>query len=282
MNHDVTTEIAKATQEVSKTARAAIEVADKSRAFLYKVIGQPLEDAVQSFVGEPLRLFAMRKSIERRMRFIDRYNHLIQKRHLEGRLVPVPLKIALPAIEHATLETDDSLQDLWVNLLLSAGDPAERGNSRTGFVDILKQLEPLDANILSLAYAELLTIANTQAAGQPLAKRVETSASPIYFGIDGARIVDQAAITQRGYEQSVDNLIRVRCVATFVLTEDLTGAVNGTPALVSSSADYLYDKICITRLGLGFVEACLGSTGKRFEEFGLTRPVASNARRLDG
>jgi hypothetical protein len=280
MSEDTTTELAKAAQEVSKTARAAIEVADKSRAFLYKVIGQPLEDVVQSLIGEPLHLFAMRKSIERRIRFIDRYNQLIQMRHLEGRLVPVPLKVALPAIESATLETDDSLQDLWVNLLMSAGDPTQQSNSRTGFVDILKQMEPLDAKILSLAYRELLTIAAAQAKGQSSAKGKDGSVSPIYFGIEGVRIIDQAAVTQRDYQRSIDNLIRVRCVATFVVTEDLTGAVSGTPALFSSSADYLYDRICITSLGLGFVEACIDPTGERFEGFGLARPAASTARPL--
>jgi hypothetical protein len=273
MSGDSATEWAKATQEISKTAKAGIEIADKSRAFLYSVIGQHLETAVETFVGEPLRFLAAK----RHLRLVDRYYELLKARRLEGKVVSVPLKIALPAFEHASLEMDDSLQDLWANLLISAGDPTQKVRMRSGFVDIIKQLEPIDAKVLSVVYCELLKVAKGFPRNQP-GDAVRSLASPTDFPIEREAILGEAAVASAQYEQIVDNLTGVGCVAPYLITDDFTGVVNGVPTITPGSAIYRYGKICITALGVSFVETCVAPGTDSFEQLDVQKPIVSMAQ----
>jgi len=121
VNNEVT-EIAKATQEVAKTARTGIEAAQGLGSFLAKVLGEPIETAV-GLVSDKLKFVRF----ERQMRLADRYSEVMVRRGLSSEEQPVPPKIALPAIENASLEEDDELQDLWANLLASSHDKTLNG-----------------------------------------------------------------------------------------------------------------------------------------------------------
>jgi hypothetical protein len=66
---------------------------------------------------------------------------------------PVPLKIAIPLIQGATLEDDDELQDRWAALLVNAANAEFDGEVRRSYAVILEQLTRLDAQILEAIYA---------------------------------------------------------------------------------------------------------------------------------
>ncbi len=89
---------------------------------------------------------------ERAIRLANRYNETMVQRGLNSSEQPVPPKIALPAIEQASLEENDDLQDLWANLLTSAHDPTLNDVVRSAFVDILKQMEVVDVHVLNFVY----------------------------------------------------------------------------------------------------------------------------------
>jgi hypothetical protein len=270
MNGDPNAEWAKATQELAKTARTGLEIADKSRTFLWNVLGKHIELASETFLSEPLRYLAAK----RHLRLIDRYNELISARHLEGKTRPVPLKIALPVFEHASLETDDALQDLWANLLATAGDPNHASDIRVGFVDIIKQLEPVDAKILSILYRELLSICSRY-------QKENASggdghfASPTDFPVERTVVFQQVPISDVEYEESVENLMRVGCVRSYIITDEITGAVNGVPAVGTASAIFRYDHLCVTALGVSFVEACVDPNLGSFAGLNLSKPQVS-------
>jgi len=65
----------------------------------------------------------------------------------------IPPKIALPLLEHATLEHEDDLHELWENLLTSALDPSEEEIKRM-YVSVLSELSAKDAHALKRLYAE--------------------------------------------------------------------------------------------------------------------------------
>lgn len=67
----------------------------------------------------------------------------------------VPPKIALPLLEHATIEHEDDLHELWENLLTSALDPSEQKVQRT-YVSVLSEFRAKDAHALRKMYAEWL------------------------------------------------------------------------------------------------------------------------------
>ena len=64
----------------------------------------------------------------------------------------VPPKIWYPIVDHGTLEDDDFLRTKYAALLANAVDPSFEFGVRPAFVEILKQLDPVEAKILDDLY----------------------------------------------------------------------------------------------------------------------------------
>jgi hypothetical protein len=141
-------EEAKAVQEVAKTTGKAIEVAREAAGFIAKFISGPLEQSVGIFED---KLKYMRW--ERQVRLMQRAEQFLA---LSGQCAPtraVPMKIAIPLFQGASLEEDDFLQDRWAALLVNAGSASFTGEVRRSYIAILEQLTPLDACILEVVYS---------------------------------------------------------------------------------------------------------------------------------
>ena len=61
-------EEAKAAQEVAKAAGKAIDAADKAGGFFARVFGQPIEDTVGVFWGDPIRTRRFERRIDLALR----------------------------------------------------------------------------------------------------------------------------------------------------------------------------------------------------------------------
>lgn len=119
-------------------------------------------------------------------------------------------------------------------------------------MDILKQLKPLDAQILNFLYELVLQNKND-------------SLSSIGFSDVG--IKDQFNINQDKYELSIDNLTRVRCAVPYRLESNLMQIPvlrGGKNEYVNTTVDMGYKSISLTRLGKHFVEAC--ATNKKMSQ----------------
>jgi hypothetical protein len=230
MAEDPISEVAKATQEVAKTARTGIEAFQNVGGFLARVLGEPIETAV-GIVSDRLRF----TRAERLLRLEARYDEAVLRLRIDSASQPVPPKIALPIIESASLESDDELQDLWANLLASAHLP--NVSVRSAFIDILRQLEVVDVHIL--AYVASTT-----------AKRYPWGPTPL----SGHEVMQGLRISQQDYQCAVDNLIRVRCVAPHV--EDVKIVSDDSWYSNQVSRSFGYDLIIITPLGRHFLRAC--------------------------
>lgn len=239
MGNDEIIETAKATQEVAKTTSKALDVSEKVGGFVAKVIGEPLESAI-GMLSDRLRFMRW----ERQLRMVDRCEEIIRKRKIEGKTRPVPPKLALPILENASLEENDQLQDLWANLLSSALDPNFKGTLRNAYIDIIKQLEIIDAHLLSYLYQRYTNSIKT--------KEIIEDESPTSIGWDRDEIIKALKISNLVYENSVDNLMRVRCVKPLVL-RCTSVKVGPEPVTIDKG----YDCICLTSLGKSFVEGCM-------------------------
>jgi hypothetical protein len=61
---------------------------------------------------------------------------------------PPSLKYAIPIFQAAADEENEELQDLWSRLLAAAMDPNRRDAMRQSFIQVGKQLDPMDALVL--------------------------------------------------------------------------------------------------------------------------------------
>lgn len=141
-------EESKAVQEVAKAASNAIDAAREAGGFIARFVSGPLEQGVGIFED---RLKYMRW--ERQVRYMQRAQDFLRLAGLSAPTRPVPLKLAIPLMQGATLEEDDDLQDRWAALLVNAANANFKGEVRRSYAAILEQLTPLDARILDVLFA---------------------------------------------------------------------------------------------------------------------------------
>jgi hypothetical protein len=230
---DEITETAKAVQETAKTARSGIEATQALGRFVSRITTEPLE-TVMGILNDKLQFMRW----ERKLRLAERGREILHQRGIQGPLRPIPYKLALPIVEHASLEDNDELQDLWANLLASAVDPKFEGLIRAAYIDIIKQLEVVDVHILNAVYEsyEQWSEERSREEKKPLPGR--------FHLVSRDDISKKLSISFAVYENSIDNLIRVRCLACH-----LVGCA----------------EVYITSLGVGFVEACTRPTSRDAE-----------------
>ncbi|MCG7983800.1 MAG: DUF4393 domain-containing protein [Candidatus Thiodiazotropha lotti] len=134
--------------ENNKSGKGIVSVSDKLGEFVAKAIGEPLEEA-SGMLADRIRFMRW----EQQIRLVDRCKEIARNRGIEGKETPAPTKSVLPLIEAASLESEPELEELWAQLLTSYVDP-QLSNVRTGYVEIVKQLEAVDAKILKICYTQ--------------------------------------------------------------------------------------------------------------------------------
>ena len=137
-------ETAKAVQEFAKATPAVIEAGTELARWVSGVLGTIPEDIVGLTFGDYLKEF--------RTRNLDRMRSKTEEIHRRrGIEQPEPIgpKVAIPAFEAASMETNEELQDLWANLFANAMDPTKDVYLRHIFIEALKQFEPIDALLLN-------------------------------------------------------------------------------------------------------------------------------------
>lgn len=147
-NEDPIAESAKAVQEVAKATSKAINAGEKVGSFLSRYMAGSLEQAMGIFED---KLKYMRW--ERQLHFMQRAEQLLKSIGLNHPTKPIPLKLAVPLFEAASLEDDDFLQELWARLLVNAANAASGIDLQRAYISILEQLTPLEAVVLERIYA---------------------------------------------------------------------------------------------------------------------------------
>lgn len=145
---DPATESAKAVQEVAKTTGKALDTAREAGGFISRFIAGPLEQGMGIF-EDKLKYIRW----ENQQRFMKRALSLQRRLGLSDPDRAVPLKIAIPLFQGASVEEDGSLQDLWANLLINAAYRKSGVEVQRAYVEILSQLSPTEAQILDKVYA---------------------------------------------------------------------------------------------------------------------------------
>lgn len=222
-------ENAKAVQEAAKAAGKAIDLADNFGGFLSKIFGGPLEQ-VSGIVEDKL----MAHRAVRRLRLVQRYNEICSEMNLPLGTKQVSLKFGVPLITAATLEDDDTLQDMYARLLANATNPNGTVQARRAFVTILQDFGPLEALLMDRIYHA--------PSGPPDSPNgVRTSKLPEAYAQD-----DTTGRPTAEVELALWNLTRLGCV-------EPAGTWGGgsTVAMVT-----------MTELGRAFIEACTTVSGR--------------------
>lgn len=141
-------EEAKTITEVSKTIGKGIDATSRLGQFIGKYLEGPLEQA-SGIITDKLSYLRW----ERRLRLMDRRDEVLRQRSLTGPTRPVPMSILVPILQLGSMEEDNDLQDLWVQLLVTAGDANSGIVVEPAFIGILQNLGSRDAIILDKLYS---------------------------------------------------------------------------------------------------------------------------------
>jgi hypothetical protein len=219
-------EESKAIQEVAKATGKGIDAVREAGGFIAKYVAGPLEEGV-GILHDRLKYVRW----ERQVRLMQRADQFLRDAGLNAPSRAVPLKVAIPLLQAATIEEDDSLQDRWAALLVNAANADSGVEVHRSFVEILGQITSFEARILDTIYS--LSFEEARHAG------ITTDSLP-----DSARILaEREHSTEQPSEQvalALGNLVRVGCVK-------VPGTWGGGETFTSVNP---------TLLGREFVRAC--------------------------
>lgn len=210
--------VAEATGKIADLGVKALETTEKSGNFISKLTGVT-DSGFLGIIEDKVSFYRY----EIQCKLAEKYN----KKYGNQPMQPIPPKFLIPILENASMEDDDSLQDLWINLLGSWTNEDYKEERRLAFVDIIKALTPTDALILKMFYNQSMVDNRNEV----------ITILPV---IEKKKILSRL-VEKNDYNINIDNLMRLQCLKYSLSWGGLEG-----------------EHISITHLGIKFVEACMG------------------------
>jgi hypothetical protein len=218
---------------------------------LYAAIGRilgPSADAIGDGIAAPLRAWAAMRA-NRAGATLMQAAQLLTDAGVEPQ--PVPGRILMPILEHASMEEDPELQRKWSALLANAATAGEIGKVLPAFADILRVLTPVHARILDWMR------------GQEVKPDV-----PGWFStwpdFERATIEKTFALSAADYALFVSDLERLRLIEPHREINAKAAAIDAGMAIdwvVRQLNDReRYKTIALTAMGVRFMQACTPPT----------------------
>lgn len=168
------------------------------------------------------------------LRLVDKVVEIRHDRKVKGKANVIPPRFAISLIEQASLEDDETIQDMWAGLIANATDPEKRLNMRKQYVEIISSLEPLDAKILEWLYNKKWKVYREVSGG----------------GIKEEDLEDEFDVDISEIRLSLQNLARLGCIQS---EKDIRMDSKMRSGIQLGNQDVTF---IFTHLGANLVEAC--------------------------
>lgn len=168
---------------------------------------------------------------ERQQRLIRRSHEVLAELGVTEIEKPISLKFAVPLLQGSTVEDNDDIQDLWVNLMVNSVTNKKIELKRV-YLDILERITPLEAKIISEIYKFSFK--------ENRYRRFATDHLPdyVYYYENGKE--KNIVLRDENVELALMNLARIGCISP-------------TPTI---SGGELFTIINMTLLGYKFYDSC--------------------------
>ena len=214
------------------TAEATKEGIQASRELAHFISG-PFRELVGMF-EDHLKVVRF----ERLIRLMDRVRNILVEKGLPGPTRKIPLSIAVPLLESATLEQNDDLQEIWARLLVNGGDASSGIELRRAFVSVLVEMTTLD--VRNLTAIELASPVSPDGSSNAVwaCKLPEEAISAYFRGVDAINNDPSVEVLT-----SLSNLERLGCIYS---SGDDIRSLGVVPLRT----------VALTPFGRAFIEAC--------------------------
>jgi hypothetical protein len=142
---DLITTILTTTIEHAPGTTAVVAAYKAAKPFLAKILGPGAEE-----IGEIGRNYIKGRRAKNAERTLSDADKLVANTGREPQ--PVPLDILVPLLEAASLRDESSMATYWATLLANAADPVQRAAVQPAYINLLRQLTPIDARVLDYIY----------------------------------------------------------------------------------------------------------------------------------
>ena len=218
---------ARAVEAVAKAWGISVEAVRAAGSFLAHLSKSPLTQMF-GLIGDKLAY----RRYEEYLAFSEKTQRYMEERSLTfDNSKAVPLKIAIPVLESASIEDNDDIKDIWARLITNAMDPSVTFNIKHAYVSVLKDIDILEAKILN----ELCKNRFKARAYGVYTKDIPNSY--LYSRPTGNMGENKPS---RDVELALSNLVRLRCL---------------TPAQMAGGGDSVAH-VHLTSFGEALVEAC--------------------------
>lgn len=184
--------------EQAKLGQELIKAARDGGGYFADILGDLPRDLLGLLVGDRVKA----KRIEKIAMLWERTRERLRDR---GMADPEPpsLKYAIPILEAAADEENEELQDLWSRLLAAAMDPNRRDAMRQSFIQVVKQMDPMDALVLKAIPHDIQTAINREA----IASKLNSSTDDVQVSFEHLLALDCIVLGDRPYFKAFGTLL---------------------------------------------------------------------------
>jgi hypothetical protein len=168
---------AHAIEETAKAAAKAIDAAIQAGKYVGEVIGDLPHDLV-GVMGD----WVKHKRARRWAELSAETEKILRSRGVKNREDVSP-SVAIPLIAAALNEDRDVLKDLWAKLLAAAMDPNRANRVRPTLIELLRQMDPLDARVLQYRLSSSIFPGGGDLA-DAISKNLQVSRDEAFFSLE--------------------------------------------------------------------------------------------------
>lgn len=224
--------------------------AETAKEFLFKIIGLPLEktgeiisDLLDGCLGIKVKEWRYKRTVDT----ILKARQYLHDKGVDPRIVP--LKILHPLLESASLEDDGNMQEKWAALLANAADPKKSDDIHSSYIEILKQLTPIEAKILDDYYSLY----------QEIEEKIRWERTGFghksNFKVFKSEVCNNKDLSPEQFDLIACNLIRLNLLQLPGIT-DAAAITSDTGNKKLPLVIKTYEFVQLTPLGEGFVKSC--------------------------
>jgi hypothetical protein len=211
-------------------------VVKEAKGLFNKFLGPFFEEAGE-LLGDHMRLVRLNRQID----LLRKAEQLLAEKGLQPKAVK--MNVLLPLLETAMLEDDKEMSDRWASLLATAAGPNAEPFPEATFIEILKQLSPVHAFILTVFYEQI------EQRAIPSENWDEKGIVESYFQ-EMLKPDDKRKLSSSEFNVAINNLRRLGLINYPSIA---LGRVNGNELRVQATTANI---LCATHLGSVFVAAC--------------------------
>ena len=246
---------AKAVAEVATATGKLADLVEKVGSFCARFVGQAPEQ-----IGGIATDWATYLRCNNLLKIQDKVEAKLQERALQGKTIPVKLRLAYPMVEAASLEEDETLQALWANLMTNAMDPQYAETIHPSYIDIIRQLSADEAKIVN----ELMTIQSyptlfvmdTIVLQEAYAQAITYGKLDYSFKTFVEKLPIKYPARALAYLDNLFRLIILDCV-TDEVSPQVFSPIQQEPNTQVRVNLVRAESIFVTEYGRGFIDACI-------------------------